>query len=1192
MDVAERDTGRFGSSHHDRSDRQRACGLDHLGQRYCRLLCCDDASDPDLSAHQGGQAHRTGDYHAAAVADLPEPASDLGAHRRHADTFVAGALWYLRETYGITQHWFEMLESVINVLFLADYIFQFYVSRNKLEFLYSLMAFVDVVTLMPVLIFRQLFGMDNDTSVVLRVVRVTKLFRILRSFRFLRNRPEDVTREVSMMFFGLFCLVFTASGFYQLIENDMRVVPNEPASVPFHEAFYFNAIEILGRPRIEPATTGGHLLLIVVVTAAFIIIPWQAASILKALQRDPYAMRTTYHRMSDSHIVIMGHIEFPVLNLLLYEAYHPDRGPVRPCDVVILSPAAPDHQILDLLGHPAYTGHVQYIQGSPQTEKDLARAKLHEAMAVLVLACKYPTDVEWQDTQVASIVLSCKAFKNAQLHRTRAFEGRRRLRVLAQVLTPETRDRIVCMPGWDKFHDLCLVIGELTAAMLAGSAMHRGLATMVLNLVSHTTSHDYDTKTERWFDLYHRGSRQEIYHCSVHRHSGICGQTIVEAAYHLYEHHGILLIAVKRTISDGSGTPSSTMSRQRRSRLLLFPGSEETYLQEGDRVFVIASSLPEAVIAVKRSRATSKPVLNRTRESTMSQVNGSSPKTNLVRKGHGDQHTWEEDSQPDFFTRLKENSNRWRDLQPLSCAATRLRKIWYKLCLGALDPADDDIGSFGPGDFAQAQPNLNLRGLEMIQSEAVFPSERPGLHSGGLAPRVDSYNSERSVSTVCPTIPQLPDEREPRLERLTEMLQEYCGDVAALQADLRQLGLRAELRLDEEAELREPRRMLTVPLCRRNLTMKPTDHLVELFDHVVVYGGDPTSIAFTVRMIQLRDPEAQAVVLNMTLPEKRQTWQGVNLEKVHFAKESLHLAEHQKDIRGTYFEHAKAVVILPLVDKDMSKAPLHGWELRRMVDSDTILTTNVIATRKWTAESFQDVWTVTQLFQEGSLNRFFGMNPEAQGATSLFEDRWMASAPLNMSPLFAAGHVIATTTVDRFLMDESFFNPDAMIIVERLFGLAGLTVGSKARGGLGSQSNAKHPCVFQIPAKVKMLQACRTFGEAANQLLADAEPVLPLGIFRYPKGNRSSYSMLVSLEAAQELDFRCPQFGACDDLGDLGMSNRLPFVVTNPPKDLVLLPTDLLFVLGRPRHFAEAPEPAAPHGPGKEMSPSDSREET
>ena len=113
---------------------------------------------------------------------------------------------------------------------------------------------------------------------VLRVIRVTKLFRILRSFRFLRNRPEDVSREVSMLAFGIFCLIFTSAGFYQLVENDMRVVANEPARVPFHEAFYFNAIEILGRPRIEPETVGAHLLLILVVTAAYVIIPWQAAS--------------------------------------------------------------------------------------------------------------------------------------------------------------------------------------------------------------------------------------------------------------------------------------------------------------------------------------------------------------------------------------------------------------------------------------------------------------------------------------------------------------------------------------------------------------------------------------------------------------------------------------------------------------------------------------------------------------------------------------------------------------------------------------------------------------------------------------------------------------------------------------------------------------------------------------------------
>lgn len=30
----------------------------------------------------------------------------------------------------------------------------------------------------------------------------------------------------------------------------------------------------------------------------------------------------------------------------------------------------------------------------------------------------------------------------------------------SQVLSPETRDRIVCMPGWDRLHDLCLVRGN------------------------------------------------------------------------------------------------------------------------------------------------------------------------------------------------------------------------------------------------------------------------------------------------------------------------------------------------------------------------------------------------------------------------------------------------------------------------------------------------------------------------------------------------------------------------------------------------------------------------------------------------------------------------------------------------------------------------------------------------------------
>ncbi|CAE7843147.1 slo [Symbiodinium necroappetens] len=1095
---------------------------------------------------------------------------------------------YVVETYGIDGNWFSMLERIVNAFFGVDYIFQFYISRNKLEFLYSLMAFVDVVTLAPFLVFNQVFSIDHDTSVVLRVVRITKLFRILRSFRFLRNRPEDVSREVAMLAFGLFCLIFTAAGFYQLVENDMKVLPEQASSVPFHEAFYFTTIEILGRPRIEPESPGGHLLLILVVTVAFIIIPWQAASILKALQRDPWARRTRYKRMSDAHIVIMGHIEFPVLNLLLYEAYHPDRGPARPCDIVILSPNEADHQVLDLLGHPAYTGHVQYIQGSSQVEKDLFRAKVHEAMAVLVLACKYPQDPQWEDTQVASIVLACKAFKNAQLHRQKTFEGRRRLRLLAQVLSAETRDRIVNMPGWDRLHDLCLVIGELTAAMVAGSALHRGLSTMVLNLVSHTTSHAYDTNTEQWFDLYHKGSRQEIYHCSITSKSGIHGLNLVEAAYHLYENHGILLIAVKRQSRGGAETPGSTFSKHRKHRLLLFPSGQDTILQDGDRVYVIAGSLPEAVVAIKRGRSPERPMLRPSaagRSSKGEDSRETGQAATLVRKGDGEQHTWEEDSNPDFLSRLKARSEHWTMSGGLS---TRLRSYWWKLRWpGEFYDAKDEQAGIGSFDLDSSPVKLhnmklskgfNFRELERIQSEETSAAasrteekfERVlSLHSQSFG-RVASWPSERSFSPPVQhqrTNTKAMDIQALRLQRLASLLLDYGGDLRELEKDLASLGVRREF---QPQSLGEPQEHMTKMLSSSFKDMglqSAADYLNEIRGHIVIFGGDEKSIALTVQMLLVRDPVTEIVVLSMASHEERspEIWQHISLDTVYFAKELVH---NQRDLRGAHLERAKAVVILPKIDKDVAKAPVQGWELRRMVDSDTILTTNIIATRKFIpGDELRDVWTVTQMFQEGSLNRFFGMNPEAQGATSLFEDRWMASAPLNMSPLFAAGHIIATTTVDRFLM-ESFFNPDAMIIVERLFGLAGLTVGSKVHHGLGSPSLANQPCVFQMPATAKMISSCRSFGEAANMLISHSQPMLPLGIFRYPNGHRSSYSMLVSLEAAQELDFRSPYYGVSqsfvgDDQGDQ-MSNRLPFVITNPPKDLVLLPTDMLFVLGRP----------------------------
>ncbi|CAE8725087.1 unnamed protein product, partial [Polarella glacialis] len=208
-----------------------------------------------------------------------------------------------------------------------------------------------------------------------------------------------------------------------------------------------------------------------------------------------------------------------------------------------------------------------------------------------------------------------------------------------------------------------------------------------------------------------------------------------------------------------------------------------------------------------------------------------------------------------------------------------------------------------------------------------------------------------------------------------------------------------------------------------------------LSEHIIICGGEQPQISLTVRMLLQRCPDLEVVVLGMKGKRTQADWDGIGLTNVYFVNE---LESRKHDLQASHVERAKSVIILPSSTtsegssgeakasfKSMAHtAHIQGPELRRIVDADTILTTNIVARRNWNGEEVNDIWTVTQLLQETSLGRFFGMAPEAQGATSKFDDRWMNSQPLNMSPLFAAGHIIATATVDRFLI-ESFFNPDA-----------------------------------------------------------------------------------------------------------------------------------------------------------------------
>merc|ERR1719203_115443 len=92
---------------------------------------------------------------------------------------------------------------------------------------------------------------------------------------------------------------------------------------------------------------------------------------------------------------------------------------------------------------------------------------------------------------------------------------------------------------------------------------------------------------------------------------------------------------------------------------------------------------------------------------------------------------------------------------------------------------------------------------------------------------------------------------------------------------------------------------------------------------------------------------------------------------------------------------------------------------------------------------------VTLLLQESTSNLFFGhANMRHIGAASVTDPRWMDISPLNMSPLFASGELLAMTCFDRFAV-EALFTPQAVPLIRMLaFGDRSLEA---ARAGPGNR---------------------------------------------------------------------------------------------------------------------------------------------
>lgn len=1073
---------------------------------------------------------------------------------------VFSCFMYIVETYmpflSNSSAW-QFAELVISLIFLMDYVLRFCLSYDPLAYALSTFGVINVITVLPVIVYtlnrlisvHVLHETFNPTVgsgaklTYLRLLRLAKLMRILRSMNVIQTTSsEGLRREIFTLVFTVLCMIFSAAGVYQWLENAEACFSlnfgntlyleeyntpgfySENGCVYFHEAFYWCSITVLGRPRMIMKDHWTIVMLIGLVALSVVLIPRHIASVINVLQQTTVHQRVVYKKSSSTarHIVVVGHKEFAAVNMLLYELFHPDRGDHPVEDVVLLFPQKPDRDIMQLLAHPAYVGHAVYLQGSPLQEKDMERASIGTAAGVIVLANKDSENPRWHDGELLTCIQSMKAYwlkgivqaqPDSHFGNSRDVATKRlRPRIVAQVLLPETKEYLIELPGWTD-RDVVVVCTEYVAWMVAMATVARGLATVVFNLTSHAEKQKfYRTK---WYPRYEDGATHEIYSLKLGDGCGLDGTTTAEAAKILAKHR-VLLIAVERIPEAASGAEKVLHT------LHLFPGPPDFVLSVGDRLFCVALSNPALRYVFSK--------VTRTRNGSNTRGELTWAPTRTFRVGDG---LNEEDGYGHLSTFTSSKSHE----------KPEHRVSWPKNMFNGLGFSDGD------GTMTALPTDAEIDNSFVRQVSA------------------------RGVPRGCEEVFQNTSLEAEEMRRCRSPLHRHT--LRTPRASHRKGSGDGNLLLDVNASVQA--RQQDVLTCLRKRDPVWSDHIVicglpqtqvgrlggrglvtELLETLLrseSIGPRPHALGTRICILE-DDADKRMADLCMLEPMLEEAALQGQLRAVSTDPRRREKLLHEADIGS-----AMAVIALP---EHVSQA--HKREMSTVADGDKapktlkqILDTNTVLTMQ-VARGCSDrvrclpalfkpgnnpdiqppspgsalshlqqkkIHGVTLLLQESTSNLFFGQAQMRHAGAAVCDPRWMDISPLNMSPLFASGELLAMTCFDRFAV-EAFFTPQVVPLIRMFF--FGDSLGSR---------------LYQV--------ACPDdyCGEFLIKLVDDLIPEgqIPLGVLRSPDIKGSTFNLEeTKLEP--------------DELADLPDA-ALPYVITNPvPEKFVLRKSDLLFIIG------------------------------
>nr|XP_027202294.1 calcium-activated potassium channel slowpoke-like isoform X6 [Dermatophagoides pteronyssinus] len=426
----------------------------------------------------------------------------------------------------------QQVDLALNIFFMVYFFIRFIAASDKLWFMLELYSFVDYFTIPPSFVSIYV----DRTWIGLRFLRALRLMSFPDILQYLNVLKTSSSIRLAQLVSIVVSVWLTAAGLIHLLENSGDPLNFDNGHfISYWECVYFLIVTMstVGYGDIHCTTTLGRTFIVLFILVGLAVFASLVPEITELVGHPSKYAGNYQKNPAKKHIVVCGHITYESVSHFLKDFLHEDREDVD-VEVVFLHRKPPDLELEGLIKRHFTT--VAFFQGSVMNPIDLNRVKVHEADACLVLSNKYCQDPDAEDAANIMRVISIKNYSDD-------------IRVIIQLMQYHNKAYLLNIPSWNwKRGDDVICVSELKLGFIAQSCLAPGFSTMMANLFamrSFKTSPD----TPQWQNDYLCGTGMEMY--TENLSTAFVGMIFAQATELCFVKLKLLLLAIEVNNDDG-----------------------------------------------------------------------------------------------------------------------------------------------------------------------------------------------------------------------------------------------------------------------------------------------------------------------------------------------------------------------------------------------------------------------------------------------------------------------------------------------------------------------------------------------------------------------------------------------------------------------------------------------------------------